>query len=69
MFTYACTDFKGHWPVGTAALVRASDPTEAAELLNVELKSIGLPGDAKPEGMKRFPVKGETVRILLEGDY
>ncbi len=68
--TYTCTDFKGHYPVGTAAVVTAGSPEEAAQLLNAELKLRGLPGDAKPENMLRFPAqKGEKCRILLDGNY
>jgi hypothetical protein len=74
---YTNNQFTGHYPVGTAAVVRAPNRTKAAEALNTQLRKQGLPGDAKPEDMKRFLMhaphtyarKDIEVRILGDGDY
>lgn len=68
---YTCTNFKGHYPVGTAAVVAAPDRGAAAAKLNSDLQLRGLPGDARPEDMiplipdNSYPV----CRILCDGDY
>ena len=67
--TYINTSFTGHYPVGTAAAVRAESQTEAAEILNNSLESSGLARTAKAEDMVRFPARNETCRILLDGNY
>ena len=74
MITWTCTGFKGYWPIGTAAVVFAPTAETAAEALNIELREQGLPGDANPEDMHRFPPEDATpgarvVRILLDGNY
>lgn len=63
---YTNTNFTGHYPVGTAAVVHARSQKEAAERLNAELVKVGLPGDAKPQDMNIFRI---GVRILLDGQY
>lgn len=67
---FAFTGFKGHWPVGTAALVIAEDMNEAARLLSDELADRGLGQiiDVK-EAVEVNPSAGKGVRILLDGDY
>jgi hypothetical protein len=67
MKTYTCTSFTGFCPVGTAAVVRAENAEEAAEMLNEELVVLGLPGDATPDEMRHVTAKG--VYILRDGDY
>lgn len=69
MKTYTNNKFTGHYPVGTAAIVRASSPEEAALFLNGTLKQAGLDGDAKAEDMVEWPAKREVVRILVDGNY
>ena len=63
---YTCTTFTGYYPVGSAAVVRANSPEEAAELLNKELIFFGLQGDVKAEDMIIF---NDDVKILNDGDY
>lgn len=71
MNIYTCTDFKGHYPVSTAAVVIAQDRESAAAKLNGDLRNLGLPGDATQESMiplipdPNYPV----CRILCDGDY
>jgi hypothetical protein len=67
---YSCTGFTGHYPVGTSALVLASNKENAAEILNQDLRSMGLPGDARAEDMMPFPDGNDrSVRILNDGNY
>lgn len=66
---YTNDQFKGHYPTGTAAVVRANSPQEAADMLNVVLREQhNLSGDAKPEDMIEF-TDNTIVRILNDGDY
>jgi hypothetical protein len=70
MNTYTCTGFIGHWPVGTAAVVIANDPQDAAMKLNAALKLNGLPSSALPIDMRPFPADpADDVRILCDGNY
>ena len=68
MKTYTNKSFTGHWPVGTAAVVRAINAEEAATILNEELVRLGLPGDATAGDMMPL-LRKERVRILCDGDY
>lgn len=69
MNIYYNTSFEGHYPVGTAALVRANNPKEAAKLLNRELEKQGLPASARPELMYLFSDESPAVVILNDGNY
>jgi len=62
---YTCTDFRGHWPVGTAAVVVAQDETEARALLDSALAAQGLGGDYTLTPLPLSP----GVCILADGDY
>jgi hypothetical protein len=66
---FTCKTFEGCYPVGTAAIVCAKNAKQAADKLNVELKSRCLPGDALAKDMIEFPADGEEVRILCDGNY
>lgn len=66
---YTNNKFTGFYPVGTAAVVVADDPLEAAGLLNNELIRIGLKATAKADDMERFEVEHTNVRILCDGEY
>jgi hypothetical protein len=67
---YTNNESSGHWPVGIAAIVIADTPEEAADILNLELKRLGLPGDGEAKDMIPFPqVVGEDCRILRDGNY
>lgn len=68
MKIYTCTEFTGHYPVGTAAIVRASSPLKAAAKLNLALRLQGLPGDAELHDMVAFPREAK-IRILRDGNY
>lgn len=68
MKTYTNTSFTGHYPVGTAAVVRARNAEEAAELLNAELRTHGLRGNVTAADMDPM-LRKERVIILCDGDY
>lgn len=62
------TGFKGHWPVGTAAVVVASSAEEAAVLLTRELGLITLPQAIEPNSMIELEMKPQVV-VLADGNY
>jgi hypothetical protein len=66
---YTCNNFKGHWPVGSAAVVVAEDSDQARMLLNTELKLRGLKQDVDKLKLVRLRTLTEKVRILCDGDY
>lgn len=64
---FVCTDFKGRWPVGTAAVIEAEDERTARRLLADELERAGLVQDENyPPSVKPF---AGPVEILNDGDY
>ena len=67
MKLYTTTTFKGHYPVGTAAVVWANNPIEARRLLNAELKNRGL---EDPEyRLDEWDFRSPQAIILNDGDY
>lgn len=70
MKTFTCNSFKGHWPVGTAAVVCAENWDEAAQKLSAALIGMGLDGKITAQDMIQFPLnERESVRILCDGNY
>ena len=69
---YYIKGFKGHYPVGTAAVVVANDRVEAVNLLVIEARKHGLTLDLKDLNPTDF-VQLDTVMphcvILNDGDY
>jgi len=61
--------FKGHYPVGTAAVVSALTAAHATILLNDELEKQGLGRPAKEAEFERFSTSKEAVSILCDGNY
>ena len=68
MHAYWCSEFTGHYPVGTAAVVVDVNAEYAAQALNVELRKQGLPGDAKASDMRKIG-RTPSVSIINNGDY
>lgn len=67
---FSCTGFTGYYPANSAAIVMAMDSEDAAAILNQELLSIGLLGNADPRSMIPFPDENDrSVRILNDGNY
>lgn len=64
------TTFKGMYPTGTAAVVVADTNVDAAALLNLELKELGLEGSkVRPEDMVMVQTYQPKAIILCDGDY
>ncbi len=61
-------EFAGHWPVGTAAVVVAETPEDAAEYLNMFLAERGL-GPCEAKQFKEMPFEDGQVAILSDGNY
>ncbi|CUR70308.1 hypothetical protein [Achromobacter xylosoxidans] len=69
MPVYINTDFRGHWPVGTAAVVVADTPDRAAKLLEKALDERGLVQVIPPVHMVPISHTCESVAILCDGNY
>lgn len=65
------TEFTGHWPVGTAALVVAENAATAAVLLRDELAKQGLDQEVLAAHMVELKLKDDKrqVIVLLNGNY
>lgn len=64
MKVYYSTDFRGHYPVGTSAVVRAENAEEAQRLLSEALEQAGLVFNGT---LTEF--KGKGAVVLQDGDY
>ncbi len=60
------TDFDGHWPVGTAAVVVAETEKGAERMLQAELKRVGLTSKIKG---KLIELDEPGAIILCDGGY
>lgn len=69
MKVFTCTTFRGHWPVGTAAVVVAVDAAQAESALRKMLEKHGLPQDGEELVMVEVDTRTEAVIILRDGDY
>lgn len=69
MPTWTITDFKGHWPVGCAAVVTAENTEMACRWLERELAARGLPQQIKPQQLVPVVTSTRWVRILNDGNY
>ena len=66
---YTNKTFKGYYPVGTAAVVKANSREEAAQLLNNELQTMGLETISPEEMIDITHGKLPEVFILNDGNY
>lgn len=62
---FTSNDFKGHYPVGTSAIIVAKDETRARELLE-EARPLAK-GDTYT--MDEVDVNVESCNVLQNGDY
>lgn len=69
MKLYACTNFKGHWPVGVAAIVIAPDRGIAHTLLLKALGEDGLKNQPHPLELREIPTSSPIAIILASGEY
>jgi len=65
---WTCRNFKGFWPVGTAAVIVAENETQAKMMLLGKLRAIGL-GKDEDFTLQELDVSLPTVSILRDGDY
>lgn len=63
---YVNTNFKGHWPVGTVAVVIADSQEKAAEILSKKLSEAGLEQGVPLKDMRLL--EGDC-EILADGNY
>lgn len=64
---YVSTDFEGHWPVGTAAVVVAATEHSARVFLRDAIIAAGLPD--KPFTLRQIDTTQSHAVILRDGDY
>lgn len=69
MKLWTCTEFTGHYPVGTAALVVANDEEQACRMLEDVLLANGLRQEIKPEMLKRVSMGATRAILLCDGNY
>ena len=69
MNVWTCVDFRGHWPVGTAAVVIAPTAFEARRILMAELERKGLAQKVPYEAIHRIYTNVNQAVILNDGDH
>ena len=69
MNVYYCKTFKGHYPVGTSAVVVAETDSDAWVMLDRELIASGLRGLTEKDELVQLNLRREYVTILNNGDY
>ena len=66
---FRLTEFTGHYPVGTAAVVIANDEDQACRMLEDILLENGLRQEIKPEMLKRVSMGATRAILLCDGNY
>lgn len=69
MRVWTCNDFKGMWPVGSAAVVVAKDEEQARRILDWDLRQRGLDGLRDSDRIIEIDTDTPDVRVLNDGDY
>ena len=70
MKVFYATGFKGHWPVGTSAVIVARNKDEAYVLLTNTLIGKGLPQSKDQDfQLEELSTDSTHVIILQDGDY
>lgn len=70
MRVFYSNNFRGHYPVGTSAVIVARDKDEAHVLLTSKLIGMGLP--PRPDDnitIHEVPTDCTSVTVLQDGDY
>jgi hypothetical protein len=62
-------DFRGHWPVGTSAVIVARDLDEAYVLMTSQLIAMGLGTDNADFTIKELATDSTRVVVLQDGNY
>jgi hypothetical protein len=68
MRLWTTTEFTGHYPVGTAAVVVAETVEQAFELMREQLKRHSL-DHTQGFGMREIPATEPAAYILCDGNY
>lgn len=68
MRVFYSNDFRGFWPVGTAAVIVANDLNEAHVLLTSKLIGMGLGAD-QDFTVTELKTDSTNVVVLNDGDY
>lgn len=66
---FTCRSFKGHNPVGTAAVIIAANIDDAIKLLEFKLNEQGLHQDINPDQLTELCLGFGQAIILHNGDY
>lgn len=69
MNVYTTDKFKGHYPIGTAAVAVAPSVKQAVKLLNKALAEEGLTDPVGVKDMKKVNTHIVSVDILCNGNY
>lgn len=72
MKVFYITGFKGHYPVGTSAVIVAPNRVVAVSLLIKKLREHGLHlslKDVNPKDFKQLDVLQPHAVVLQDGDY
>jgi len=69
MSVFDTNDFRGHWPVGTAAVIVARNLDEAYVLVSKQLCEMGLATTNEDFSVKELPTDRAHVVVLQDGDY
>lgn len=69
MRVFVSTDFEGHWPVGTSAIVVAPNKNSAVSLLSKAIRAAGLPGDPKQFTVREIKLDTAKAEVLQDGNY
>lgn len=67
---FACTNFRGYWPVGVASVVVAIDKQEARRLLDQKLKETGIPVESDGSyDLTEINIRDKGAVILNNGEW
>jgi len=69
MKVFTNNKFNGYYPVGSAAIIIASNKEEAAGRLSYQLNHMGLAQQINPDDMVEINIDSEKVIILCDGEY
>ncbi len=69
MNIYTSTDFRGHWPVGVAAIIVAKDKRQGVRLLEADLKKRGLEQKVSAKDLVLISTDLPQVLVLNDGEY
>lgn len=69
MKVFTCTNFSGHWAVGSSAVIVAENVETARKLLEQRLVTIGLPQTIRFDQLEEVDLSTEAAIILQDGNY